>query len=107
MPTPKQYADRAARQKAYRERMAQARQEEQEAKGLPSAPPIPSLPGTARWKALHAQAVAALETMQAEMQGYFDDRSEAWQEGDRGEAFRDRLDDVEAALDALNLIALE
>lgn len=107
MPTPKQHSDRAARQKAYRERQEAARREALAAKGLPPVPAIPTLPGTARWKALHAQAVAALETMQAEMQGYFDDRSEAWQDGEKGEAFTERLAQIEAALDAVNEIALE
>lgn len=44
--------------------------------------------------------------MQAEMQGYFDDCSEARQESDQGEAFRDRFDDMEAAWNAVGMIVL-
>ncbi len=65
------------------------------------------MPSLARWKALHEQARAALDTMQSEMQGYFDDRSEAWQEGDKGEAFQELLDQVEDARSAVDDLTLE
>ena len=107
MPTPKQYDSPAARQKAYRQRTQQARTQEQEAKGLPPAPPIPTMPSLARWKALHDQARAALDTMQSEMQGYYDERSEAWQEGEKGEAFQEVLDRVEEAKTAVEDLSLE
>jgi broad specificity phosphatase PhoE len=81
--------------------------QEQEAKGLPPAPAIPTMPSMARWKAPHEQARAALDTMQEEMQGYFDDRSEAWQEGEKGEAFQEILDRVEEARTAVEDLPLE
>ncbi len=107
MPTPKQYESRADRQKAYRQRTQQARMQEQEAKGLPPAPPVPTMPSIARWKALHEQARAALDTMQSEMQGYFDERSETWQEGEKGEAFQEILDRVEEARTAVDDLSLD
>lgn len=67
---------------------------------------MPPLPGMARWKALHEQACAALDT-KGEMQGYFDDRSEAWQEGEKGEAFQELLDRVEEARSAVDDLTLE
>src|SRR5579859_6251530 len=74
MPQQRRYEDNAAKQRAYRARQAQARREEQQAKGLPPAPPLPTLPGTARWQALLTQARLALETARDEMQAYYEDR---------------------------------
>jgi hypothetical protein len=97
----KHYPNAAARQRAYRERQAQARRVEQEAKGLPPAPPIATLPGRARWQALIEQARLALETARDEMQSYWDDRSEAWQEGERGEAMQGRIEALAQTIDGL------
>ena len=107
MPTPRQHQSNADRQKAYRQRQRQARSEEQAAKRLPPLPAIPTLPGMARWKALHAQASAALDTMQAEMQSYYDDRSETWQESERGTAFQEMLDQVEETRSAIDDLTLD
>jgi hypothetical protein len=98
LPTPRKHADTAAKHRAYRERAAASRAAEREAKGLPKAPAIPTIPGTARWAALIEVARAALETAAVEMQGYYDDRSEAWQEGDRGESLRAKLEAIEAVV---------
>jgi hypothetical protein len=84
MPQPRRYTDAAARQRAYRERQHAARRAEQEAKGLPPAPPIPTMPSQKRWDALIAQARLALETAHDEMHAYHDARSDAWQQGERG-----------------------
>ena len=92
MPTPRQHSSPAERQKAYRQRVEAARLAALEAKGLPPAPALPTMPGERRWAALAAQAKTALETIQREMQDYYDERSEAWQEGDKGNAFQERLD---------------
>jgi hypothetical protein len=104
MPQPRQHADHAARQRAYRARQAAARREELQAKGLPAAPPIATLPSRTRWQALVAQARLALETARDEMQTYYDDRSAAWQEGERAATLQehlDLLDQVLADLDSL------
>ena len=90
-----------------RQRQQQARSDEQQAKGLPPLPAIATLPGMARWKALHAQASAALDTMQAEMQDYFDVRTEAWQQSDKGAAFQEMLDQMEQARSAVDGLTLE
>ncbi len=60
-----------------------------------------------RWKALHEQVRAALDTIQAEMQGYFDDRTESWQEGEKGEAFQEILNRVDEARTAVEDLSLE
>jgi hypothetical protein len=62
------------------------------------------MPSTARWKDLKRQAEAALETLLDEMEDYENQRSETWQEGDKGEAFRQAIERIEEALDAVRTI---
>jgi hypothetical protein len=104
MPQHRQHADAAAKQRAYRARQAQARRDERQAKGLPPAPPIPTLPSRARWHALLDQARCALEGARDEMQTYYDDRSEAWQQGERAATLQDQLDHLGAVIDDLDAL---
>jgi hypothetical protein len=101
MPTPRKYESTADKQKAYRERMKEVRLQELHQKGLPGVPAIPTMPGTARWRALESQASVALSSVRDEMQEYFDDRSVAWQESERGEEFSARLDSIRDVLESL------
>ena len=101
MPTPRRYPDAAARQAAYRARQAEGRRQEQAAKRLPALPTVATLPGHARWQGLLRQAQLLLETVQEEMQAYHDQRSETWQESERGENFRERLEAVTAVQSAI------
>jgi hypothetical protein len=105
MPTPRKYESTADKQKAYRERMKDARLQELHQKGLPGVPAIPAMPGTARWRALQSQALAALSTVHDEMQEYFDDRSAVWQESERGEEFSARLDGIQDVVSSLEELA--
>lgn len=82
---------RNERQQRYRQRLKEAKDAALVA-GAPTAPQIATMPGIARWTALHEQARRAIETMRDEMQSYYDDRSEQWQEGDRGEAFGELIE---------------
>jgi hypothetical protein len=50
------------------------------------------------------QAETLLQTMRDEMQGYFDDRSEAWQESETVEAFQERIDAIDGLLDQIDSI---
>lgn len=104
MPQPKVHASAAARQSAYRARREKARQMSLAAKGLPPLPAIATLPGWSRWNASFTAAAALVAESLSEMQGYFDDRSEGWQEGERGEEHQEKMDAVEAALDALGAL---
>jgi len=104
MPQQRQHPDNAAKQRAYRARQAQARCAEQEVRGLPPAPSLPTLPSRARWQALLAQARLFLETARDEMQSYYDDRSEAWQQGERAATLQDQLDSLGQALDELDTL---
>lgn len=98
MPTPRQHSSPAAKQKAYRERQEVARLTALEAKNLPPAPAIPTMAGERRWAALAVQAQSALETVQREMHDYHYERSETWQDGDKGDAFQERLDRLDELL---------
>ncbi len=102
MPQSRRYADNAAKQRAYRARQAQAREEERHAKGLPPRAPLPTMPSRARWEGLVAQARQVLALACDEMQTYYDDRSEAWHESERAAAFLEDLDHLQAVLDDLD-----
>ena len=104
MPQQRQHPDHAARQRAYRARQAQARRDELQAKGLPTSSPIPTLPSRARWRALLAQAQLSLETARDELQVYYDERSDTWQEGDRAATLAEQLDGLAQALDTLDAL---
>jgi hypothetical protein len=104
MPQQRQYADAAARQRAYRTRQAQARHDDLQARGLPPAAPIATLPSRARWQALLERARCSLETAHDEIQAYCEERSEAWQEGDRAAALAERLATLEQVLDDLDAL---
>lgn len=96
MPTPRQYANQAERQAAYRRRQAEARKAPP-GPGLPVLPPIATRPGPARWGALTRQAARLLQVVEEEMDAYYEQRSEAWQDSERGESFRERLEAVQEA----------
>ena len=100
--TEKQRVQTAKRQQRFRQRQALARRAEQERKGLPPLPAIPSLPGQARWRAALLSAHRLLAQVQEEMQSYYDQRSETWQEGEAGARFAERQECLQALLDPLD-----
>lgn len=93
-----------ARQRAFRQRQKETRANAI-ALGAPTGPATPTMPGTARWKAMQEQATRALETIIQEMEAYQADRSEEWQESDKGEEFQDKLTEIQCAFDALDAIS--
>ncbi len=97
MPQTRKYASGKDRQAAYRARLAAARRQELTDRGLPPLPPLATMPGRARWNAALRRSVELLAMVRDEMADYFDDRSERWQESERGDDHRERMD----ALDAL------
>jgi hypothetical protein len=62
------------------------------------------MPGTARWNAALTLALRLVEEVSEQMQDYFDERSQTWQDSDRAQDFTTRLDNVEAAREALDLL---
>jgi hypothetical protein len=105
MPPKRKYDTNGSRQAAYRLRQASVRQAERAEKGLPSLPPIASLPGQARWTTAIRYALALLTLVHDEMVAYFDARSEVWQESDRGTAHQERIDTLEELLATLDELA--
>lgn len=97
----KQRLQVAARQQRFRERQAEARYAEQQAKGLPPLPAIPTIPGHARWRAVFLSAEAALTLASQQMSDYYNARSEVWQEGESGEQFAERQEMLETVLSHL------
>jgi hypothetical protein len=95
MPRQRKYQTNSERQAAYRRRCAQA------GKIVQAADPIPSAPGPRRWKATLNKASVLLDCAMREMQGYFDQHSEAWQESQPGESLTEMLESVQDALSAL------
>ncbi|RYF51063.1 MAG: hypothetical protein EOO38_04140 [Cytophagaceae bacterium] len=106
MPTPKKHPNQAEKQRAYRERQREARRNEQQAKGLPALPSIPTLPGTTRWRAMVEAALVQLETTRDEMESYVAERSEAWQESDRAGEYRTHIETIEGAIAMVEEIEL-
>jgi hypothetical protein len=101
MPTPKRYAGHAQRQAAYRRRVADARRQELQRKGMPPLPAIPTMPGARRWEALNQQALSLLQIVHEEMQDYYDERSDAWKESERGESMAERLEVLQDSIAAV------
>jgi hypothetical protein len=93
-----QRAQIAARQQRFRRRQADARRAEQQAKGLPALPAIPTMPGKARWSAMIQQAHTLLSEATAEMQNYHNDRSEQWQDSAKAEEMLARLERLEETI---------
>jgi hypothetical protein len=98
----RKYESNAQRQAAYRQRMQQARNEQLSARSLPPLPAIPAMPGKARWREALRQAHWLIEMTVSEMQAYSDERSDEWQEGDKGELFTNRIESLQDLLDALD-----
>lgn len=101
MPQPRIHASQAHRQAAYRQRTKEAREQQLQEKGLRPVPALPNVPGIPRWQQAIDNAVDLLSIVADEMSNYFDDRSEQWQESDKGERFRERLDALCEARDAI------
>jgi hypothetical protein len=92
MPQRRKYENDGARQAAYRCRQAKARDQERAEPRLPSLPPLTNMPGTVRWNAVIRRCTDLLALIRDESASYYDDRSEAWQEGDRGEEHAERVE---------------
>ena len=101
MPQQRKHANNAHRQAAYRARLEKAGESALAAKGLPALPRLASVPGNARWRAALQGCARLLNLVRDEMADYFDDRSEAWQEGERGTAHQERVDAIDDLLSAL------
>jgi hypothetical protein len=106
MPQRRIHTSHAQRQAAYYRRRQDAIRRQLQEKGLPELPTIATIPGTARWRQAVANAIELLSMVASEMEAYFDDRSEQWQEGERGDSFRERIDALCEARDVVADLSL-
>jgi hypothetical protein len=100
MPQPKKYESSAARQAAYRRRQRE-RIGLQDSKRVARETSVPSLPGRKRWKVMVGQALTLVEVVHREMESYYLQKSETWQESESGEAFLDLMESIQEAGDVL------
>jgi len=105
VPQLRKYATRADQQASYRSRRALSERALLATKGLPPLQAIPTLPSTARWSAMLAQAHLLLCAASDEMQSYHDDRSEQWQDSPKAEEMLARLEALQDTIDQLQGIA--
>ena len=98
MPQPRKHDSHALRQAAYRVRQAAARDEQLRAKGLPALPTPPQIPGRARWQSAIKAASKLLEQTVMEMNDYYENRSEQWQETQQAETLMEQIDALEGVL---------
>jgi hypothetical protein len=66
---------------------------------LPASPGACNIPAEKRWKTALSQALRLIEQTRDEMQAYADDRTEGWQESERGEAMQERIDSLGSIID--------
>ena len=104
MPQPKKHPSAAAKQRAYRQRLETAFVASLGPLPLPKVSAIKAIPSSARWRAMRDQAQKLLSMLQTEMEEYQADRTDTWQESERGEAFQERLDLLATILDELSEI---
>ena len=95
MPRVRKYQTNGERQAAYRHRCAQVMDFE-------VAAPIPSALGRRRWKAILKAASVLLNCAASEMQDYFDQHSETWQDSQAGESLTEMLESMQEALASLD-----
>lgn len=93
MPAPRQYTSNADRQRAYRERLERRKRAILEGQ-MPKPPALSNIPPVKRWNTMRDTAREILTSLQEEMQSYFDDRSEEWQETERASDFQEKLDSL-------------
>jgi len=101
MPQPRLHRNHAARQAAYRSRQQQAQVQQLRARGLPSRPAISTMPGTARWTRATELAASLLSEIADEMTAYYDERSQEWQENEKGETHQQRIEAIQEVVGAL------
>lgn len=93
MPTPRKYESGAERQAAYRARR------KTRGNSVTSATVAGSV--YRRWEAMQRQALSILEEVTGEMEVYFNQRSEAWWDSDRGETFAEMMEAVADIVEAV------
>ena len=100
MPLARQYADAAAKQRAYRQRQKVAGQK------IPVSDPTAPVALWKHWRARLQAIVDELDVMVEAMHSYAQDRSERWTDSDAGAAFEqdiNTLEELSADMGNLNI----
>ena len=63
-----------------------------------------TIPGHTRWNAMIRTAYTLLTNAAEEMQDYYDDRSEEWQEGEKAEALIEKMEQIQEAAENVSLL---
>lgn len=100
MPRTRKYQTNGERQAAYRRRCAQVTD-------VGVCALLPSALGRRRWRAMVNKALLLLEGAASEMQEYFDQHSESWQESQAGESLAEMLESVQDAVASVEDIPLQ
>ena len=95
MSAPRKYANNAERQAAYRARYASQVKIESGLRSLVAPPRIPPAMGHRRWNTMMVQACSMVETAIGEMEAYYEEKSEAWQDSERGERLSEKLESAQ------------
>jgi hypothetical protein len=96
MPTPRKYINNAERQAAYRERRSLQNVNaplKQKPRSVDST--VSPRSGNRRWRAVIEQAHSLIQTVREEMQLYYDERTDQWQESERGEKHSEMMEMLE------------
>ena len=101
MPTPRKYANSAERQAEYRARCSLRKGMKPEVEGQQPLLRIPQALGERRWNAMLGQARSLMESVTDEMESYYEEKSERWQESERGERFTERMESIAEVTDLL------
>lgn len=104
LPQLRKYKTRSEQQAAYRLRVKRSLEELVSLKNLPSLPAVPTIPGTHRWRAMLASAQLMLETVAQEMIDYYEDRSQQWQESEKGDDFLMKHENLQECISQLQNI---
>lgn len=94
VPTPRKHASHAARQAAYRQRLAQASQHTPDDTLTSGIHAIGGLTSYRRWAHIAGLAVRLLDDMHTDMFSYSQERSDRWQKSERGEALEEHMDNL-------------
>ena len=92
MPAARKYENAADRQAAYRAR--------RKTRGDSATSAAAAGSVYRRWEAMQRQALSILEQVTSEMEVYFDQRSEAWRDSDRGETFAEMMESLADVVEA-------
>lgn len=104
MPQQRKYESNALKQSAYRRRCAAAQEEQMRSKGLPAMPVLSQIPGRVRWRAAIEGACTLMEQTAQEMRDYYEERSEGWQESERGGALLEQIECLEGLVEELRTL---